>query len=380
MMLKSLFADRAVPLEDSSLKEVLESYPGVISFAGGLPDEHAFDMARIRAVAEEITGDRASWQYIPTEGLPALREAVADHMNDMGVSTSPHNVLITQGSQQGLDLVAKLFINPSDAVLVESPGYIGGLQAIEGYQGRLVPIKLEEDGLCIDELRSAPTAKLLYTVSTFQNPTGSCLSEAKRRAVLDLAIQRGFIIVEDGAYQNLRFEGDPIAPIKQLDDDGHVIYLGSFSKTLVPGVRVGWVVAHESVIDKMALMKQATDLASNTFGQCFVLRWLEKYGVDPPIDLYKSKRDQALVALEREMPAGVSWNRPQGGFFLWLTLPESIDAKKMLPLAKEQGVTYVPGYAFGGSAHSLRFSFSQVQKEDIDLGVQRLATTIRALI
>ena len=136
-------------------------------------------------------------------------------------------MLITQGSQQGLDLVAKLFINPGDAVLVESPGYIGGLQAIEGYQGRLVPIKLEEDGLCIDELRSAPEAKLLYTVSTFQNPTGSCLSEAKRRAVLDIAIQRGFIIVEDGD-QNLRFEGDPIAPIKQLDNGGHVIYLGSF--------------------------------------------------------------------------------------------------------------------------------------------------------
>lgn len=377
-MNRAKLAKRVELQTDSSLKEVLESFPGVISFAGGLPDEKAFPVQQLTGVLAEVAHAPAAWQYLPTEGLPALREAIARHMATLGVEADIDNVLITQGSQQALDLVAKALVDPGDKVLMEAPGYLGAIGAAQNYEADLLDVPVGDQGIDPDALTQAPPgAKYLYTVSTFQNPSGCSIPLSRRRQILEVASQKGFYVVEDGAYRELCFEGDPEPPIKSFDVEGRVIYLGSFSKALVPGVRVGWIVADRELIRVLALLKQATDLASNTLGQLFVARWLELYGLTPPIDLYRQKRDLALQALEREMPPGVSWNRPRGGFFLWIRLPAGLNASRLLQSARANGVTYVPGAAFRGEKAALRFSFSQVGLDEIEPGVRRLARTIQ---
>lgn len=371
------FAKRAAALSDSSLKEVLETHPGIISFAGGLPDEQAFPIEQIQEVARRIATSPRAWQYLPTEGDPALREAVAEHVTSFGIQAGVDNILITQGSQQALDLISMAFIDPGDKVLLEAPGYLGAIGAVQNYEAEIVDIPVGEEGVDPDRLAQAPQgAKFFYTVSTFHNPTGCSIPVDKRRELLEVAAAKNFLIVEDGAYRELCFDGDAQPPIKSFDTDERVIYLGSFSKSLVPGVRVGWVVAAKEIIKRLALLKQAVDLASNTLGQLFVLHWLREYGLRPPVELYKEKRDRALAALEKEMPPDVAWNRPQGGFFLWIRLPALLDATAMLSRARQEGVTYVPGAAFRGAPSSLRFSFSQVQPEEIAPGVERLARVI----
>lgn len=372
------YARRVARQTDSSLKEVLESFPGVISFAGGLPDEQVFPVEQIAAVVDEIAHAPVAWQYLPTEGHPALREAIAGYMAELGVEAGVDNVLITQGSQQALDLVAKALVDPGDRVLMEAPGYLGAIGAAQNYEAELYDVPVGAGGIDLDRLADAPKgAKYLYTVSTFHNPTGCSIPRDHRPRILEIAASKEIYVVEDGAYRELCYDGQPEPPIKSFDQEGRVIYLGSFSKALVPGVRVGWIVADREIIRTLALLKQATDLATNTLGQLFVLRWLERYGLRPPVDLYRQKRDRALAALEQAMPPGVSWNRPRGGFFLWLELPRGLDAGEMLRHARRNGVTYVPGAAFRGPRNALRFSFSQVPLEEIEPGVQRLARTIR---
>ncbi len=376
-MYDDFFARRTTRVSDSSLKGVLEIPPGVISFAGGLPDEQAFDLERIRDVAAAVAADRAAWQYSPTEGIPALRSKIAEFVGSMGIVAGPENVLITQGSQSALDLINMVMVDEGDRVLMEAPGYLGAISAAANYQCRLVPIPLEEDGFSIDALeRLGAGAKYLYTVSTFQNPAGYTLSLEKRQRALEIAERLGFLIVEDGAYHHLRFEGEEIAPIKSFDRSGRVIYCGSFSKILTPGVRVGWIVADQKIVERIAMLKQATDLAGSSFSQLFVLRWLNEYGIEPPIALYRAKRDEADRSLRAHMPPGVTWNRAEGGFFFWVTLPSGMNAKVLLDAAKKRGVSFVPGYAFGGSDNAFRFSFSQVALDDIEIGVKRLADAI----
>lgn len=373
---------RAAATADDSLKEVLVQYPGVISFAGGLPDPALFDLERIAEVSAAAAADRMSWQYCPTEGRLQLRERIAAHMSKLGVKLGPESILITHGSQQALDLLAKTFVDPGDKVLIETPGYIGGIQAMEAYGGELVPAPLDDDGVDPSRLdaEQAKRAKLLYTVSTFQNPTGATLTPERRVALLEAADQYDFLIVEDGAYQHLAYDQEPPRPIASFDQAGRVIYLGSFSKALVPGIRIGWIAAAPEIIERLALLKQATDLATNSFGQRFVELWLERYGLEPPLAAYRAKRDRALEALEKHMPDGVTWNRPGGGFFIWIRLPEGLDTVELLPMAREAGVTFVPGPAFNGPPHTMRFSFSQVDVAEIETGVIRLADFLRKQI
>lgn len=379
-MFGRLLARRASLQQDSSLKDVLIHEPGVISFAGGLPDPEAFDMSRIEEITRRVSGHSDAWQYVETEGYPPLREAIARHMQQLGVPCDSEHILITQGSQQGLDLIAKLLIDPGDRILVEAPGYIGGLKAFENYEAQLVPVPCGTDGLDLDHLSSVPHgAKLLYTIPTFQNPTGSVLPLDKRRALLEIAADKGFLIVEDGAYHLLRYDGDEVPPIKSFDTDGRVVYLGSLSKVLVPGIRIGWIVAHPDLIQKLALLKQGTDLAGNSFGQLFAHRWLSEFGLHPPVDLYHRKRDATYQALTQKMPSNIRFDRVEGGFFFWLQLENQMDATALLLRAKAHGVSFVPGVAFGGPASTLRFSFSQVRPEDIDEGVSRLAAAIASM-
>src|SRR5690606_31104247 len=266
------FAKRAAALSDSSLKEVLETHPGIISFAGGLPDEQAFPIEQIQEILRRVASSPRAWQYLPTEGDPALREAVAEHVASFGIQADVDNILITQGSQQALDLISMAFIDPGDKVLMEAPGYLGAIGAVQNYEAEIVDIPVGEESVDPTHLAQAPPgAKFFYTVSTFHNPTGCSIPVDKRRELLKVAEAKNFLIVEDVAYRELRFDGDAAPPIKSFDTSGRVIYLGSFSKALVPGVRVGWIVAAKEIIERLALLKQAVDLASNTLGQLFVL-------------------------------------------------------------------------------------------------------------
>ncbi|HEX6971509.1 MAG TPA: PLP-dependent aminotransferase family protein [Limnochordia bacterium] len=381
-MFTHLLARRAATTTDTSLKDVLERHPGIISFAGGLPDERAFDLATLREIAAEVAADPLCWQYAPTEGLMALREALSASARADGIVAGPDEVLITEGSQQGLDLCARLLIEPGDAVLIEAPGYIGALRAFENAEARIIGVPLDDDGLCVDrlaELARRHRPKLLYTAPTFQNPTGTTLPLERRRRVLEIAAECGFLVLEDHAYRAIRFEGEEIPPLKALPGGERVIYAGSFSKALVPGVRVGWLIADAELIRHMALLKQGTDLAGNTFGQRLVLRWLETRKIEPPIALYRQKRDQTLRALAAHLRGDVHWNRPQGGFFLWVRLGPGGDSRTLLTLAKREGVSFVPGPSFGGEAAGFRFSYSQVPLEAIDEGVRRLAAAVALL-
>lgn len=379
-MYRKHFAHRASKELDTSLKDVLVTFPGAISFSGGLPDEDAFEMDAIQRVMGRVSASPDAWQYIETEGFPPLRETLAKHMQSMGVESGPENILITSGSQQALDLVAKLLIDPGDQVLVEAPGYLGGLKAFENYEAKLVGVPLENDGIDINALKEivsrVPHPKFIYTVSTFQNPAGCTLSKSKRRELLDIAEQRDFLIIEDGAYQHLRYDGEHVDPIKSIDSNERVIYLGSLSKVLVPGIRVGWIAANEHIIERLALLKQATDLAGNTFGQVFADTWLREEGLRPPVALYKEKRDVAYNALREHMPSNLRFQRAEGGFFFWIQLPEKVDAGLLLPIARREGVTFVPGAAFGGKPNTLRLSYSQVALDDIEEGVVRLTRAI----
>lgn len=378
-LFEQLFANRAAGDLDDSLAEVLISRPGVISFSGGLPDPAVFEMEKIQAVAAEISSDPLTWQYTPTEGWMPLRERMSQWMREAGVPTEPENILITHGSQSALDLVAKALLDPGDAVLVESPGYLGGLKAIQSFEGRLVPIPLDEEGLdpeAVEKAAMERRPKFLYTVSTFQNPTGATLSLERRRRLVELAEKHGFLIVEDGAYESLRYEGQPLPSLAQLDQAGRVIYLGSFSKSLIPGVRIGWIRAHRTLAARFALLKQAADLATNTFGQRFVHLWIERHGVKPPLERYRQKRDLCGQALNKRLQGAARWQTPQGGFFYWLALRDEIDAAELLVTAREEGVSFAPGFAFGGPGNTLRLSFSQCDPAEIEPGVERLARAL----
>lgn len=379
--LKQRFAQRTqASASDSSLKEVLTQFPGVISFAGGLPDPKAFDMKRIASVVETTSQMEDAWQYTATEGWRPLREKIAEIMQRLGVQASWRNVIVTNGSQAALELLAKTLLNPNDTVLVEMPGYLGAIQAFQSYEARVQSMETDEDGLIPERIgtEAIRNAKLMYTVSTFHNPTGSTLPPHRRRALAQRVAQHDGLLIEDGAYHWLAYDTEPPKPIAAYDTSGHIIYMGSFSKVLLPGVRIGWIVAPEPLTEQLALVKQSTDLATNTFGQFFVYEWLNEYGLRPPINLYRKKRDAALHALQQYMPSYVQWNQPQGGFFIWLTLPATIDAKRLLSTARQNGVTYVPGAAFGAEHNTLRFSFSETPEDDIKEGVQRLANTIQA--
>lgn len=381
-MFAHLLARRAAGAADASLKDVLETHAGIISFSGGLPDERAFDLAGLREIAARVAADPLTWQYAPTEGLWRLRQALGEHCREIGIEATPEQIVVTEGSQQGLDLCARLFVDPHDAVLIEAPGYLGALRAFENAEARLIPVSLDDDGLLVDrvaELARRHRPKLLYTASDFQNPTGATLALDRRRRLLELAAEHDFLILEDHAYRALRFEGEAVPPLKALSGGERVLYAGSFSKSLVPGVRVGWLAADAELIQRLALLKQGTDLAGNTFGQRFVLHWLKERGLNPPVDVYRRKRDRALAALSRHMPPGVRWNRPQGGFFLWVRLPPELDTRVLLAEAKGRGVSFVPGPSFGGLPQEFRFSYSQVPLDAIDEGVHRLATALTAV-
>lgn len=398
------FALRTQRMTSSVIRELLKltEQPDVISFAGGLPAPEVFPFAEVERAAETVLREKgkAALQYAATEGYLPLRELLVRHMARYGIKVKPANVMITSGSQQGLDLIGRLFVNPGDRVLTESPTYLGALQAWSAYQADYLTVPVDDDGLDVGrleaQLRGGP--KFLYILPNFQNPAGVTLALERRRRLVELANHYGAPIVEDDPYGQLRYEGQHLPPIVQIDAEFHgcakgdcdftgdVLYLSTLSKTLAPGLRIAWVVAPESVISRLVQMKQGADLHSSTF--CQMVAWeVAKDGfLDRHVkrirEVYGERRNAMLAALERHFPPQVRWTKPQGGLFLWLTLPEGLDSTELLQHALErEKVAFVPGASFfprGGGERTCRLNFSYAAPDVIDEGIRRLGRVIES--
>ncbi len=400
----SRYAQRAKNVKSSAIRELLKitQNPEIISFAGGLPAPDVFPVERFREACIKVLESRASQalQYGATEGYEPLREMIARHTARYGVKAKPENVLITSGSQQALDLIGKLLINSGDRVLVEAPTYLGALQAFNIYGAEYVSVPSDNDGLRTDQLeaplRSGP--KFMYVLPNFQNPGGTTLAEGRRHELVMLAERYGIPIIEDDPYGQLRYEGAHLTPLIVLDREnlrrdngysrGNVIYLSTFSKTLAPGLRLGWIVAPPEVITKLVQLKQGADLHTSTFTQVVAYEVARDNFLDEHIKLirrvYGERRDVMLRALEENFPPEVTWTRPQGGLFLWVSLPAGMDCHQLFEAALKENVAFVPGdsfyasngYADEGRRH-FRLNFSNAQPEQIREGIRRLSVAIK---
>ena len=382
-------ANRAQRMNPSVLREILKvtERPGIISFAGGLPSPSTFPVDAFAAACAKVLKDdgTAALQYAASEGYGPLREQVAA---GLPWPVDPAQVLITTGSQQGLDLVAKVLIDAGSRILVETPTYLGALQAFTPMEPTVASVASDAEGPVLADLQAhigqgTDRARFIYLLPNFQNPTGRTITEVRRAALSAEAEALGLPIVEDNPYGDLWFDTPPPAPLTARNPYG-CVYLGSFSKVLAPGLRLGFLVAPKGIYPKLLQAKQAADLHSPSFNQRMVSEVMQGGFLDRHVPtiraLYKAQRDAMLQALQREMPAGVSWNSPAGGMFLWAQLPDGLNAVDLLPTAVEAGVAFVPGAAFYASApdaRTLRLSFVTASVEQINTGVAALATTIR---
>ena len=381
-------AKRAAKMNPSVIREILKvtEKPGIISFAGGLPSPRTFPVAAFREACDKVLREdgNAALQYAASEGFAALREMVAAMLP---WEVDPAQVLITTGSQQGLDLIAKILIDEGSRVLVETPTYLGALQAFTPMEPDIVAVNSDDEGVDMADLQGkALDARFFYVLPNFQNPTGRTMSEGRRAALSAEAARLGLPIVEDNPYGDLWFDEAPPASLTSRNPEG-CIYLGSFSKVLAPGLRLGFMVAPKSLYPKLLQAKQAADLHSPGFNQRMVAEVMKGGFLDrhvPTIrSLYKSQRDAMLDAMKRDMPAGVEWNTPAGGMFLWVRLPEGMSAIDLLPKAVERNVAFVPGWAFYADqpdARTLRLSFVTPSVEQIHIGIAALGEAIREML
>ena len=385
-------ARRMSRVQASAIREILKvtERPDVLSFAGGLPAPEAFPAEALARAHADVLGREgaAALQYGPTEGHGPLRAWVAERMTGRGLSASPEQVLITAGSQQGIDLVAKTLIDPGDTVLVEAPSYLAALQCFSTYEARLDTVESDEDGMRVDALERALRAgrpKLIYLVPNFQNPHGTTLSLERRGRIARLARESGVTVLEDDPYAELRYRGADLPPVAGIDPDAPVIHLGSFSKTLAPGLRLGYAIAGERTIRALTIAKQATDLHSGSLAQRAVARLFETFDYDAHLRrlraLYGERLDAMLAAIERSFPAGTRWTRPEGGLFVWVSLPPGLDAEDVLADAMRDRVAFVPGAPFYPAApchETLRLNFSNRPPLLIAEGIARLGACVSA--
>jgi len=395
------YASRTRRMTSSSVRELLKvtERPGVISFAGGLPAPELFPTEKVAEVCQRILLEAGSvaLQYGATEGYRPLRELIAQQMRSEGVRVTSDNVLITTGSQQAIDLVGKIFLDPGDPVVVESPTYLAAVQAWSAYEADFVGVRSDESGMDVDHLETVMhrLPKLIYCLPNFQNPSGVTLSTERRERLVDISLRYGVPLVEDDPYRDLRFEGPHLPRLITLEsatqvarDDYHgtVISLSSFSKILAPGLRVGWVIAAPEVIFQLTQAKQGTDLHTSMLDQMIAYEMLRSGFLEEHKQLvaqaYHERRDAMLEALAEHFPADAHWTRPQGGMFLWVELPESIDATELLEKALEQQVAFVPGQGFhvdGGGHNTMRLNFSNSAPAQIREGIRRLGRQVQQL-
>ena len=395
------YAARAERMRASEIRELLKllEQPGIISFAGGIPDPALFPVAEARAAYAAVLADPAlagsGLQYSVSEGYLPLRQWIVRHMGELGIACTVDNIVVTSGSQQALDFLGRLLLSPGDTALVTAPTYLGALQAFSAYEPRYDELRPEDGNRTPQSYAQAASAaggrvKFAYVVPNFANPTGETLSLAARERLLDLAAELDIPIVEDAAYTALRFEGEALPPIMALEiarrggiENARSIYCGTFSKVLSPGLRVGWIVAPQAMIRRLVLVKQASDLNNSTINQ-MVMHRLAETAFAPQVEraraAYRCRRDAMLAALQRHMPEGATWTKPKGGLFVWVRLPEGVDAAALLDRAvKEAGVAFVPGAAFfhdSRGRNTLRLSFSLATEAQIEDGIARLAQLI----
>ncbi len=394
------FAHRAQSMKSSVIRELLKltEQPDIISFAGGLPAPQVFPVKEFQAACERVLTEfgATALQYGATDGYLPLREMIARHTERYKLSATPANILITSGSQQALDFIGRLFINRGDHIVVESPTYLGALQAWNAYGAQYVTVPMDENGMIVEELEKALRAgpKFIYVLPNFQNPYGATLSLERRQMLVKLADQYGVPIIEDDPYGQLRYSGEHLPSVAYLDAQyrkngggeytGNVIYLSTFSKLLAPGLRLAWVVAPPNVIQKMVMAKQAADLHTSSFNQMVAYEVGKGGFIDEHVKIiratYKERRDVMLEMMDELFPEEMRWTKPQGGMFLWGMMPQGADAAQILERAIQRKVAFVPGSAFhpnGGGANTMRLNFSYSSPDLIREGIARLGATLK---
>lgn len=390
--MKVQYASRMELAKPSVIREMLKlaADPENISFGGGNPDSEFFPWKEIGTSIDRVLQEdwKTALQYSITDGFPGLREMLLAKMKSLGIDGNLENLIITSGSQQGLDLTGKLFIDNDDEVIVEAPSYMGAINAFKYYGPKFIEAEMDGEGMRMDsleaQLKSHPKAKFIYTIPDFQNPTGITMTAQRRQRMVELAEEYDTIIIEDSPYIDLRFEGKAIPPIKHYDKNGRVIYLGSISKILCPALRIGWVMADSEITGKYVVLKQACDLHTNELGQRGIAEYLKNNDLNEHIakicTSYKAKKDLMVEIIRKEFPKEIQYTNPEGGLFLWLTLPKGNNSDLLYSLAlKEEKVLFVPGstfYPYGGHNETIRLSYATMPLDKIEEGMHRLANVL----
>lgn len=394
--LSAFYSKNALNMKRSEIRELLKvtRRPDIISFGGGLPASETFPVKELEEISCQVLREKGATalQYGPTEGEFNLREEIAKWLSHEKISVKPENILVTSGSQQGLDIVSKVFLNPHDRVILELPSYIGGIQAFTAYRARMIGIPQDHHGMRMDLLQKTLAKlatkrrkpKFIYVVPDFQNPSGVTMSLERRERLLALSHEFEVPVVEDSPYRDLRFAGQSVPAIFSLDKDKQVIVLGTFSKLLCPGLRLAWIMAPAEWMDRMIVAKQGMDLCCPTYTQLIAAEFMKRGLLPKQVEhirrLYAQKRQIMLEALRKHMPKGVEWTEPEGGLFLWVKLPKKMSANALFPKALENKVAYVIGSAFhcnGKGQNTMRLNFSYPTEEQINQGIERLSKVIK---
>ncbi len=396
---EKLFSKNAQGMKRSEIRELLKvtRKPDIISFAGGLPAPEVFPVDEIKEITVDVLSKigKTALQYGPTEGDTLLKEQLKEHMKDEGIDVDVENILIVSASQQGLDLIGKIFLDRKDTVIVGEPTYVGGIQAFNAYGARMIPVELDDEGMVTEKLdetisflkkEGSTPIKFIYVIPDFQNPSGITMSERRRKELIEIAEKHQLMIIEDTPYRQLRYSGEAVAPIFSLDKYGRTVSLFTFSKIFLPGFRLGWLIGPSEIVEKLIIAKQPTDLCTSPFTQAitaeFLKRGLLKKQISIIKEVYRRKRDLMLKYLDEYMPKleGLRWTKPEGGLFLWVTLPEYMDARELFIRAIDKKVAYVIGEAFHPQAkckNAFRINFSYSSEEMIKEGVIRLSDAIK---
>ena len=388
------FANRMDRLKGSAVRELmaLTARPEVISFAGGMPAPELFPVEGVKEAACAVLDEmgRKALQYAPTEGYIPLREQIVKRMEErLHIKTDIDHVLITSGSQQGLDFSARVFLNPGDVILVESPSYVGALNAFNACEPTYVEVPTDDYGMIPEELErileTTENVKLIYVIPDFQNPSGKTWSMKRREHFMELINKYEIPVIEDNPYGDLRFEGEYLPSLKSMDTKDLVIFLGTLSKVFCPGLRIGWVCAPAEILAKYNFVKQGADLQVSSFDQMLASKFMDMYDLNEHVEkikaVYKVRRDLMLKTMEETFPAGVTWTKPEGGLFTWVTLPEGVDAGKIAPKLLEQNVAYVPGgafYPYPGKENHFRLNYSNATEENLVEGIKRIGAVLTA--
>ncbi|MGJ7921854.1 PLP-dependent aminotransferase family protein [Neobacillus sp. LXY-4] len=389
--MKNKYAERARLVKPSETREILKvtERPEVISFAGGLPAPELFPVDALKIACNAVLNKEgaASLQYSTTEGYIPLREAISQRMKSIGINTTVENILITSGSQQAIDLTGRLFINEGDIIICESPTYLAAINAFKSYNAKFVEVAMDDDGMVMEELEKKlqeyPNTKFIYTIPDFQNPTGRTLKLERRKRMIELANQYDVLIIEDNPYGAVRFAGDALPPVKHFDTEGRVIYMSTFSKIFTPGLRLGWICADDSFIDKYVAFKQIADLHTDSFAQRITAKYMELYDIEEHINkikaVYKERCTVMLSCIEEFFPKHLSYSKPEGGLFIWIELPDSVDSGQLFAECLENNVAFVPGAPFfpnGTKKNALRLNYSNMPKDKIIEGMKRIGEVL----